>query len=70
MQKHLDSFKSNVHSQNGEDGVIAELIRRIGLVVDKDFWCVESPVGSEYEYFGDTCGYRNDPSDYCEALYW
>lgn len=41
MQKHLDSFKSNVHSQNGEDGVIAELIRRIGLVVDKDFWCVE-----------------------------
>lgn len=30
----------------------------------------ESPVGSEYEYFGDTCGYRNDPSDYCEALYW
>ena len=30
----------------------------------------ESPVGSEYEYFGDTCGYRNDPSDYCEVLYW
>lgn len=41
MEKRLDSFKINVHSQNGEDGVIAELIRRIGLVVDKDFWCVE-----------------------------
>lgn len=29
----------------------------------------ESPVGSAYEYFGDTCGLRNDPSDYCEFLY-
>lgn len=41
VQKRLDNFKSNVHSQNGEDGVIAELIQRIGLVVNKDFWCVE-----------------------------
>jgi hypothetical protein len=30
----------------------------------------DSPAGSEYEYFGDTCGYRNEPSDYCEFLYW
>jgi hypothetical protein len=30
----------------------------------------ESPIGSEYEYFGDTCGNRNDPSGYCESLYW
>ena len=37
----LDSFKSNVYSQFGEDGVIREVIRRIGLVVDNDFWCVE-----------------------------
>jgi hypothetical protein len=41
MQKRLDFFKSNTHSQNGEDGVIAEIVRRTGLVVDEDFWCVE-----------------------------
>ena len=41
MSNRLDSFKSDIHSQNGEDGVISELIRRIGLVVDEDFWCVE-----------------------------
>jgi len=41
MEKHLDYFKANIHSQNGEDGVIAEIIRRTGLVVNQDFWCVE-----------------------------
>jgi hypothetical protein len=41
MQKRLDFFKSNIHSQNGEDGVVAEIVRRTGLVVNKDFWCVE-----------------------------
>ena len=30
---------------------------------------LESPGGSEYEDFGDTCGGRNDPSGYCEDLY-
>jgi len=29
----------------------------------------ESPTGSEYEEFGDTCGGRNDPSGYCVELY-
>jgi hypothetical protein len=29
----------------------------------------ESPSGSEYEEFGDTCGYRNEPSGYCVDLY-
>ncbi len=41
MEKRLDYFKANIHSQNGEDGVIAELVQRIGLVVNQDFWCVE-----------------------------
>ena len=41
MLTRLDYFKANVHSQNGEDGVIAELIQRIGLLVNEDFWCVE-----------------------------
>jgi len=30
---------------------------------------LESPSGSEYEDFGDTCGGRNDPSGYCVDLY-
>jgi len=28
-----------------------------------------SPIGSEYEAFGDSCGGRNEPSDWCEVLY-
>jgi len=29
----------------------------------------DSPAGSEYEEFGDTCGYRNEPSGYCVDIY-
>ena len=29
----------------------------------------DSPSGSEYEEFGDTCGYRNEPSGYCADIY-
>ena len=31
---------------------------------------LESPYDSEYEDFGDTCGYRNEPSGYCVDLYY
>jgi len=41
MQNRLDSYKANVYSQFGEDGVIREITRRLSLVVDKDFWCAE-----------------------------
>lgn len=37
----LLSFRSNIYSQNGEDGVIAELVRRLGLDEPADRWCVE-----------------------------
>jgi hypothetical protein len=30
---------------------------------------LESPVGSRYEAFGDSCGERNEPGGYCEDLY-
>jgi hypothetical protein len=39
--KNLADYASNTYSQNGEDGILAEIIKRIGLVVDKDFNCVE-----------------------------
>ena len=30
----------------------------------------ESPSGSDYEDFGDTCGNRNEPSGWCVDIYW
>lgn len=30
---------------------------------------LDSPSGSEYESFGDTCGDRNEPGNYCVELY-
>ncbi len=36
----FDQYRSNVHSQNGEDGVIREILRRTGID-DRDRWCVE-----------------------------
>ena len=37
----LSNFRKNTYSQNGEDGVIAEIIKRIGLRPNENFWCVE-----------------------------
>jgi hypothetical protein len=38
LQRPLHDFKYNVYSQNGEDGVVAELFRRLGI---RDGWLVE-----------------------------
>ncbi|MDR3417140.1 MAG: hypothetical protein P4L83_13225 [Nevskia sp.] len=37
----LDSFKKNVYSQNGEDGLVEEILNRIRSAVTVDRWCVE-----------------------------
>jgi hypothetical protein len=37
----LLSHRSNIYSQNGEDGVIGELLRRLGLTDGRSRWCVE-----------------------------
>lgn len=37
----LLDFRNDVFSQNGEDGVIAELLQRLGLDSSRDRWCVE-----------------------------
>ncbi len=39
--KSLLDFRANTYSQNGEDGVIKEILRRIGLDNDGNRWCVE-----------------------------
>jgi hypothetical protein len=37
----LNVFEMNVHSQNGEDGVIREILRRLQIPDDASRWCVE-----------------------------
>lgn len=43
--KNLDSYKENVFSQNGEDGVIGEMLIRLGIASESSLqsprWCVE-----------------------------
>ena len=37
----LNKYQSNIYSQNGEDGVIGEILRRLGLAEAPEQWCVE-----------------------------
>ena len=37
----LARYQADVYSQGGEDGVIAEVLRRIGATADGDRWCAE-----------------------------
>lgn len=43
MTNHLPfhEFKSNSHSQNGEDGVIAEILNQLKMDNHVEYWCVE-----------------------------
>ena len=36
----LLNYRSNIYSQNGEDGIILEILKRLNLD-QKEFWCVE-----------------------------
>ena len=35
----FNSFKRNVYSQNGEDGILQELLKKLNL--EKNGWCCE-----------------------------
>ena len=37
----FEKFKYNKYSQNGEDGIIQELLFRLKEKINKDPWCVE-----------------------------
>lgn len=37
----LRDYRRNIHSQNGEDGVLLELLGRLGRLDGDDLWCVE-----------------------------
>lgn len=59
----LSQFANNVHSQYGEDGIIAEILRRIAEARPLDRWCVEFGAWDGV-YLSNTCnlirsqGYR------------
>ena len=40
-KKPFDRFADNIHSQNGEDGILAEILKRIGVTGGSGHWCVE-----------------------------
>lgn len=40
-EKELSSYAKNIYSQFGEDGIIEEILKRIGRSADTDGWCVE-----------------------------
>ena len=37
----LEKYKKNIYSENGEDGIIRELLKRTGLNKNKNKWCCE-----------------------------
>ena len=37
----FQNFKKNIYSQNGEDGIIEEVINRLDLFKNKNLWCCE-----------------------------
>ena len=37
----LNKFSKNIHSQNGEDGIIAQILNKLELSIEKNLWCVE-----------------------------
>lgn len=37
----LNAYQKNIHSQNGEDGVIREILTRLEIADDASRWCVE-----------------------------
>lgn len=59
---------------DGSYGSDPELDDLYDACADGDFQAcddlyLQSPAGSEYEEFGDTCGDRNEPQGYCVDLY-
>ena len=50
----LKDFSENVYSQYGEDGIVAEALRRLRKYVELDSWCVEFGAW-DGEHLSNTC---------------
>lgn len=69
-----DRASNDADGEEGTYGSDPELDDLYDQCEDGDFQACDelffdSPAGSEYEDFGDTCGERNEPSGTCVALY-
>lgn len=40
-QLPFNTYGANIYSQNGEDGIICEILRQLNMQETGDFWCVE-----------------------------
>ena len=38
MKKDLQKYKNNIYSQWGEDGILEELLKRLGISNYEDIW--------------------------------
>lgn len=50
----LEQFAKNVYSQNGEDGIVEEILNRLGNSVELTRWCVEFGAWDGV-YLSNTC---------------
>ena len=50
----LQSFQENINSQYGEDGIIAEILKRLDAESETDHWCVEFGAWNGI-YLSNTC---------------
>lgn len=52
--KSLDSYRRSSYSQFGEDGIVAEILRRLGAQMSLDMWCAEFGAWDGV-YLSNTC---------------
>ena len=38
---YFNKFKNNKYSQNGEDGILKEILSRLNLTESDNYWCCE-----------------------------
>jgi len=63
----LATFGRNVHSQNGEDGIIAEVLRRISETHELSRWCVEFGAWDGVYLSNTCCLIRNEAITLCSS---
>jgi hypothetical protein len=54
MKNNLNQYQKNIYSQFGEDGIIEEVLARIGQKITLDNWCVEFGAWDGV-YLSNTC---------------
>jgi hypothetical protein len=58
----LAAYSKNIYSQCGEDGIIEEILTRIGRVLPSDNWCVEFGAWDGVQW-SNTCNLIRNKAD-------